>query len=77
MQTPHVEPNKDVLYSDLLDVYLNRRWTKNVLPAHLLDKRHRYGPCIEETDMLASQVHQTIEECIGLFRNDTDKLSEL
>ncbi|GJW68594.1 FAR1-related sequence 5-like protein [Tanacetum coccineum] len=59
------------------DVYLNRRWTKNVLPAHLLDKRHRYSPCIEETDTLASQVHQTIEECIGLFRNDTDKLSEL
>ncbi|GJR42656.1 FAR1-related sequence 5-like protein [Tanacetum coccineum] len=59
------------------DVYLNRRWTKNVLPVHLLDKRHRYGPCIEETYTLASQVHQTIEECIGLFRNDTDKLSEL
>nr|GEW11363.1 FAR1 DNA binding domain-containing protein [Tanacetum cinerariifolium] len=59
------------------DVYLNRRWTKNILPTHLLDKRHRYGPCIEETDTLASQVHHTIEECIGLFRNDTDKLSEL
>nr|GFB12239.1 FAR1 DNA binding domain-containing protein [Tanacetum cinerariifolium] len=59
------------------DVYLNRRWTKTVLPTHLLDKRHRYGPCIEETDTLASQVHQTIEECIGLFRNDTDKLFEL
>ncbi|GKA48783.1 FAR1 DNA binding domain-containing protein [Tanacetum coccineum] len=59
------------------DVYLNRRWTKNVLPAHLLDKRHIYGPCIKETDTLASQVHQTIEECIGFFRNDTDKLSEL
>nr|GEZ41693.1 protein FAR1-related sequence 5-like [Tanacetum cinerariifolium] len=59
------------------NVYLNRRWTKNVLSTHLLDKRHRYGPCIEETDTLASQVHQTIEECIGLFRNDTDKLSEL
>nr|GEV91212.1 FAR1 DNA binding domain-containing protein [Tanacetum cinerariifolium] len=37
------------------DVYLNRRWTKNVLPAYLLDKRHRYGPCIEETYSLASQ----------------------
>nr|GEX78011.1 hypothetical protein [Tanacetum cinerariifolium] len=59
------------------NVYLNRRWTKNVLPTHLLAKRHRYGPCIEETDTLASQVHHTIEECIGLFRNDTDKLSEL
>ncbi|GKA41224.1 FAR1-related sequence 5-like protein [Tanacetum coccineum] len=32
------------------DAYLNRRWTKNVLAAHLLDKRHRYGPCIKETD---------------------------
>nr|GEX39609.1 FAR1 DNA binding domain-containing protein [Tanacetum cinerariifolium] len=59
------------------DVYSNRRWTKNVMPAHLLDKRHRYGPCIEETNTLAPQVHQTIEECIGLFRNDTDKFSEL
>ncbi|GKB58156.1 FAR1 DNA binding domain-containing protein, partial [Tanacetum coccineum] len=59
------------------DAYLNRRWTKNVLPEHLLDKRHRYGPCIEETDMLASQVHQTIEDCISLFRNDSDKLTEL
>ncbi|GKC98866.1 FAR1-related sequence 5-like protein [Tanacetum coccineum] len=38
------------------DAYLNRRWTKNVLPAHLLDKRHRYDPCIEETDTLASQL---------------------
>nr|GEX02467.1 FAR1 DNA binding domain-containing protein [Tanacetum cinerariifolium] len=56
---------------------LNRRWTKNVLPTHLLDKRHRYGPCIEEIDTLASQVHQTIEECIGLFMNATDKLFEL
>ncbi|GJR38077.1 FAR1 DNA binding domain-containing protein [Tanacetum coccineum] len=49
----------------------------NVLPTHLLDKRHRYGPCIEETDTLASQVHQTIEDCISFVRNDTDKLSEL
>nr|GEX89967.1 hypothetical protein [Tanacetum cinerariifolium] len=39
----------------ILDAYLNRRWTKNVLPAHLLDKRHRYSPCIEETNTLASQ----------------------
>nr|GFA03294.1 FAR1 DNA binding domain-containing protein [Tanacetum cinerariifolium] len=59
------------------DAYLNHRWTKNVLPTYLLDKMHRYAPCIEETDTLASQVHQTIEECIGLFRNDTDKLFEL
>ncbi|GKC73758.1 FAR1 DNA binding domain-containing protein [Tanacetum coccineum] len=32
------------------DAYLNHRWTKNVLPSHLIDKRHRYSPCIEETD---------------------------
>ncbi|GJR11912.1 FAR1 DNA binding domain-containing protein [Tanacetum coccineum] len=59
------------------DAYLNRRWTKNVLPSHLLDKRHRYGPCIEETNTLASQIHQTIEDCISLFKNDSDKLSKL
>nr|GEZ01864.1 hypothetical protein [Tanacetum cinerariifolium] len=38
------------------DAYLNHHWTKNVMPAHLLDKRYRYGPCIEETDTLASQL---------------------
>ncbi|GJX15034.1 FAR1 DNA binding domain-containing protein [Tanacetum coccineum] len=59
------------------DVYTPSIFRENVLPAHFLDKRHRYGLCIEETDTLASQVHQTIEECIGLFRNDTNKLSEL
>ncbi|GJV02288.1 FAR1 DNA binding domain-containing protein [Tanacetum coccineum] len=50
---------------------------QTALPAYLLDKRHRYGPCIEETDTLASQFHQTIKDCISIFRNDTDKLSEL
>ena len=56
--------------------YINRRWTKNVLPPHLLDKRHRYGPCVEETDRIASDVHSTIDECVSLIRNDTDKLSQ-
>ncbi|GJZ03331.1 FAR1 DNA binding domain-containing protein [Tanacetum coccineum] len=59
------------------DAYLNHHWIKNVLPAHLLNKRHRYSPCIKETDTLASQVHQTIKDCFSLFRDDTDKLSEL
>nr|GEY38901.1 hypothetical protein [Tanacetum cinerariifolium] len=58
------------------DVYLNRRWTKKFYLLICLTK-DRYGNCIEEKDMLASQVHQTIEECIGLSRNDTVKLSEL
>ncbi|GKD66152.1 FAR1-related sequence 5-like protein [Tanacetum coccineum] len=40
----------DVRIDKIPDAYLNRRWTKNVLAAHLLDKRHRYGPCIKETD---------------------------
>nr|GEY90655.1 FAR1 DNA binding domain, zinc finger, SWIM-type, MULE transposase domain, FHY3/FAR1 family [Tanacetum cinerariifolium] len=38
------------------DAYLKHRWTKNVLPTYLLDKMHRYAPCMEETDTLASQV---------------------
>ncbi|GJS89871.1 FAR1-related sequence 5-like protein [Tanacetum coccineum] len=56
--------------------YINRRWTKNSIPPHLLDNRHRYGPCIEETDRLSSEVHATIEDCVGLIRNDTDKLNQ-
>lgn len=56
--------------------FINHRWTKNVLPPHLLDKRHRYGPCIEETNRIAADVHATIDECVSLIRNDTDKLSQ-
>ncbi|GKC47662.1 FAR1-related sequence 5-like protein [Tanacetum coccineum] len=55
--------------------YINRRWTKNALPPHLLNNRHKYGPCIEETDRLVAEVHATIEDCVGLIRNDTDKLT--
>ncbi|GJU41277.1 hypothetical protein Tco_1194234 [Tanacetum coccineum] len=45
-------------------------------PCHLLEKRHRYGPCIEETDQLASDIHTTIEYCVNRLRNDTEKLTE-
>ncbi|GJU30473.1 FAR1-related sequence 5-like protein [Tanacetum coccineum] len=58
------------------ETYINRRWTKEALPAHLLEKRHIYGPCIEETDRLAAEVHATIEDCVGLLRNNTDKLTQ-
>ena len=59
------------------DRYVSRRWTKDVLPNHLLEKRHRYGPCIEETDNLASDLHASLEYCIDRIRNDTEKLTEL
>ncbi|GJY81705.1 FAR1-related sequence 5-like protein [Tanacetum coccineum] len=35
-----------------------------------------YGPCIEETDQLASDIHTTIEYCVNCLRNDTEKLTE-
>ncbi|PWA50146.1 FAR1 DNA binding domain, Zinc finger, SWIM-type, MULE transposase domain, FHY3/FAR1 family [Artemisia annua] len=57
--------------------YINPRWRKNVLPAHLREKRHMYGPCIEETEILASKLTSTLEECIELIRNDPEKLSAL
>ena len=57
--------------------YISPRWRKNVLPAHLREKRHRYGPCIEETEILASKLTSTLEECIELIRNDPEKLSSL
>ncbi|GJU26659.1 hypothetical protein Tco_1165280 [Tanacetum coccineum] len=45
-------------------------------PAQLLEKRHIYGPCIEETDRLAVEVHATIKDYVGLLRNKTDKLTQ-
>ncbi|GJV67951.1 FAR1-related sequence 5-like protein [Tanacetum coccineum] len=56
--------------------YISKRWRKDVIPRHLLEKRHRYGPCIEETDQLASDIHTTIEYCVNRLRNDTEKLTE-
>nr|GEX39813.1 FAR1 DNA binding domain-containing protein [Tanacetum cinerariifolium] len=49
---------------------------KNALSVHLLERRHKYGPCIEETDRLAAEVHATIEDCVGLIRNNIDKLTQ-
>ncbi|GKA85004.1 FAR1-related sequence 5-like protein [Tanacetum coccineum] len=61
---------------EIPEPYINRRWTKNTLPTYLLEKRHKYGPCIEETDRLAAEVHATIEDCAGLIRNNTNKLTQ-
>nr|GEZ82155.1 protein FAR1-related sequence 5-like [Tanacetum cinerariifolium] len=58
------------------ETYIHRRWTKEALPAHLLEKRHIYGPCIEEIDRLPSEVHATIEDCVGLLRSSTGKLTQ-
>ncbi|PWA49471.1 FAR1 DNA binding domain, Zinc finger, SWIM-type, MULE transposase domain, FHY3/FAR1 family [Artemisia annua] len=57
--------------------YISSRFRKNALPAHLRDKRHRYGPCIEETEVIASEIMSTVEASINLIRNDTEKLSDL
>ncbi|GKD21580.1 FAR1 DNA binding domain-containing protein, partial [Tanacetum coccineum] len=54
--------------------YISCRWLKNPLPDHLRDKRHRYGPCIEESEVLASEIYSTVEASINLIRNDPDKL---
>nr|GEY19970.1 protein FAR1-related sequence 5-like [Tanacetum cinerariifolium] len=54
--------------------YISRRWRKNPLPNNLRDKRHRYGPCIEESESLASDIYSRVEDCINLIRNDPDKL---
>ncbi|GJU18407.1 FAR1-related sequence 5-like protein [Tanacetum coccineum] len=57
--------------------YISRRWRKNPLPDHLRDKRHRYGPCIEESESLASDIYSRVEDCINLIRNDPEKLKVL
>nr|GEV84414.1 hypothetical protein [Tanacetum cinerariifolium] len=56
--------------------YISRRWTKKALLTQLLEKRHRYGPCIEETYRLATEVHAIIEDYVDLLKNNTDKLTQ-
>ncbi|PWA48549.1 zinc finger, SWIM-type, MULE transposase domain, FHY3/FAR1 family [Artemisia annua] len=52
-------------------------WRKNVLPEHLREKRHHYGSCIEETEIIASEILSTVEESITIIRSNPGKLSEL
>nr|GEW44623.1 hypothetical protein [Tanacetum cinerariifolium] len=74
---PEVFENRwNTLITRIPESYIHRRWTKEAIPAHLLEKRHGYGPCIEETDRLAAEVHATIEDCVGLLRSYTDKLTQ-
>nr|GEZ42015.1 FAR1 DNA binding domain-containing protein [Tanacetum cinerariifolium] len=68
--------NENVQKRLMTETYIHRHWTKEALPAHLLEKRHRYGPCIEETDRLAAEVHATIEDCVSFLRSNTDKLTQ-
>nr|GEZ33829.1 FAR1 DNA binding domain-containing protein [Tanacetum cinerariifolium] len=68
------------LYINSIDTtpkqYISKRWRKDVCPRHLLEKRHRYGPCVKEIDQLASDIHTTIEYYVNRLRNDTEKLTE-
>ncbi|GKF89027.1 FAR1 DNA binding domain-containing protein, partial [Tanacetum coccineum] len=57
--------------------YISRRWSKNPLPDHLRDKRHRYCPCIEESESLASDIYSRVEDCINIIRNNPKKLKVL
>ncbi|GJT83224.1 FAR1 DNA binding domain-containing protein [Tanacetum coccineum] len=54
--------------------YISCRWCKNPLPNHLRGKRHRYNPYIEESEVLATEIYSTVEDCINILRNDPDKL---
>nr|GEZ77691.1 hypothetical protein [Tanacetum cinerariifolium] len=65
-----------VLHDELVKTYINLHWKKEALPTHLLKKKHIYGPCIEETDRLVAEVHATIEDCVGLLRSNTEKLTQ-
>nr|GEY91327.1 protein FAR1-related sequence 5-like [Tanacetum cinerariifolium] len=69
-----------VLHINSIDIiperYISKRWRKDVLPRHLLEKRHKYRTCIEETDQLASDIHTTMEYCFNHLRNDTEKLTK-
>ncbi|GJU02283.1 FAR1-related sequence 5-like protein [Tanacetum coccineum] len=81
-KTPKVDKRKDYSFEEqggwtlgmdtIPENYISRRWRKNPLPDHLRDKRHRYGPCIEESESLASDIYSRVEDCINLIRNFPD-----
>ncbi|XP_071698777.1 protein FAR1-RELATED SEQUENCE 5-like [Rutidosis leptorrhynchoides] len=46
---------------EIPETYIKRRWRRDILPTHLLDKRHRYGMQNDETSKMCSQVISDVD----------------
>ena len=55
--------------------YILRRWTKNLIPAALRNKRNRYGEKNEIVENYANEASSIVDHCIHMLSKDEARLS--
>ncbi|PWA77326.1 protein FAR1-RELATED SEQUENCE 5 [Artemisia annua] len=55
--------------------YILRRWTKNLIPAALRNKRNRYGEKNEIVENYANEASSIVDHCVHMLSKDAPRLS--
>ncbi|GJU59337.1 hypothetical protein Tco_1237103 [Tanacetum coccineum] len=79
LYTPHLfirvqKRTQRVWYSNQ---YRLRRWTKDLIPPNLRNKKNRYGEKNEAIEKLAMKASIILDSCVHMLRNNEPKLSVL
>ncbi|GJY68296.1 RNA-directed DNA polymerase, eukaryota [Tanacetum coccineum] len=56
------------------DQYILRRWTKDLIPPDLRNKKNRYGEKNEAIEKLAMEASIILDSCVHMLRNNEPKL---
>ncbi|GKC95521.1 FAR1-related sequence 5-like protein [Tanacetum coccineum] len=66
---------KNFKVSCIPDQYILRRWTKDLIPPDLRNKKNRYGEKNEAIEKLAMEASIILDSCVHMLRNNEPKLS--
>ncbi|GJU39459.1 FAR1-related sequence 5-like protein [Tanacetum coccineum] len=66
---------KNFKVSCIPDQYILRRWTKDLIPPDLRNKKNRYGEKNEAIEKLAMEASVILDSCVHMLRNNEPKLS--
>ncbi|GKB88028.1 FAR1 DNA binding domain, zinc finger, SWIM-type, MULE transposase domain containing protein [Tanacetum coccineum] len=66
---------KNFKVSCIPDQYILRRWTKDLIPPDLRNKKNRYGEKNEAIEKLAMEASIILDSCVHMLRNNELKLS--
>ncbi|GKB30056.1 FAR1 DNA binding domain, zinc finger, SWIM-type, MULE transposase domain containing protein [Tanacetum coccineum] len=71
----HTGYYKNFKVSCILDQYLLRHWTKDLIPPNLRNKKNRYGEKNEAIEKLSMEASIILDSCVQMLRNNEPKLS--
>ncbi|GKB56731.1 RNA-directed DNA polymerase, eukaryota [Tanacetum coccineum] len=66
---------KNFKVSCIPDQYILRRWTKDLIPLDLRNKKNRYGEKNEAIEKLSMEASIILDSCVHMLRNNEPKLS--